>query len=406
MSTSTTRLIDLVGKDYYLLALVGRMPFAMTVVGVFTLVVLVTDSFSDAGLTSASVGIGTAIAGPFLGVAADKYGQKIVLLACTAVHTLALVGLTVLTYTYAHLPVLMASAFIIGASAPQLAAMSRARLLNAINSALPLERRSQTLNRTMSVESVADELVFVFGPVAVGVLAAQIGPWSPLIAAAALTAVFVSGFALHKTARFAVKPAGEEHAQKPALAEVFSGKIMVLAAAMFTVGMFFGGMFTSLTSFMDELGLAESSGIIYAAMGAGSAVFALAVVLFPARFTQSARWLVFAGISVLSAVFLPYVTTLPAITVVLVGLGVGLGPCLVTIFSLGSARAPHGRSATVMTILSSAIVIGQSTFTAITGVIVDAQGTSAALLVPLAATIMLLLVGFINHYVFRRHTGN
>src|SRR5699024_10744588 len=121
-------LLQIVGLNYFPIAFIGRLPFAMTVVGVLTLIVSVTGSIGDAGLTSATVGLGTAIAGPFIGMAADRYGQRLVLLTCTLIHAGALIGLTVLTYQGAPLALLLAGAFLIGASAPQLAAMSRARL--------------------------------------------------------------------------------------------------------------------------------------------------------------------------------------------------------------------------------------------------------------------------------------
>ncbi|WP_334169563.1 hypothetical protein [Timonella senegalensis] len=69
---SSPRLLSHLGSTYYPLAMMGRLPFAMTVVGVLTLVVTVTGSFTDAGATSAVVGIGTAVAGPFLGMAAAR----------------------------------------------------------------------------------------------------------------------------------------------------------------------------------------------------------------------------------------------------------------------------------------------------------------------------------------------
>lgn len=391
---SSPRLLSHLGSTYYPLAMMGRLPFAMTVVGVLTLVVTVTGSFTDAGATSAVVGIGTAVAGPFLGMAADRFGQRMVLLASTLVHSLTLVALTVLTYQHRPVGVLMAAAFVIGASAPQLAAMSRARLLSIINLKLPSHVRSRTLNRTMSVESMADELVFVFGPVAVGVLSVQIAPWAPLVVAAALTLVCVGGFALHPTA--SVVRRAEHSAPTGSLRDVLSAKILVLAAGMLSIGTFFGSMLTSLTSFMDDRGAGDSAGVVYGALGIGSAIFAIAVVLFPASFTLAARWIVFALVSLVSVVFLPTIHSVPAMVAVLVVLGIGLGPTLVTIFSLGSARAPVGRSATVMTILSSAVVVGQSLLTAVTGRVVDAFGTSVSMWFPIGSVVLMVLFGLWN----------
>lgn len=389
-------LLDYVGLSYYIFALLGRLPFAMTVVGVFTLVVSVTDSYSNAGLTSATVGIGTAIFGPILGGAADRFGQKPVLLMSMIVHALSLVGLTVLTYQHAHIAVLVACAFVIGASAPQLAAMSRARLMVIISEKLPESIRMQTLSKSMSVESMADELVFVFGPVAVGLLAPAIGPWAPIVIAAVITLVCVSGFALHHTSRVATASAQHDMPVQDPLSHVVKPKVLVLVGAMFATGWFFGSMFTGLTSFMDDRGMAESTGVVYAAMGIGSAVFALSVVLFPASFSLRARLVVFSSIALAGGVLVPFASSVSAMSLVLVLIGIGLGPVLVTIFSLGSERSPVGRGATVMTMLSSSVVVGQSLSTALMGRIVDAHGTDPVLIVPAIALVLLVAMSLWN----------
>ncbi|XBH22572.1 MFS transporter [Jonesiaceae bacterium BS-20] len=393
-------LLQIVGLNYFPIAFIGRLPFAMTVVGVLTLIVSVTGSIGDAGLTSATVGLGTAIAGPFIGMAADRYGQRLVLLTCSLIHASALIGLTVLTYQGAPLALLLAGAFLIGASAPQLAAMSRARLLGVINTLVSPVRRSKTLNNTMSIESVADELVFVFGPVAVGLLAVQFGAGAPLGIAAALTLIFVGSFALHPTGRL-VRSTAAQSGQKPPLKEFLGAKYLVLIFSMLAIGSFFGAMLTSLTAFMDDVGKPESAGVLYGALGIGSAVLALSMTLMPQRFALPARMVTFAAVMFGAAVFLPSVATETSMTVVLVVLGIGIGPVLVTLFSLASIHAPAGRTATLMTILSSSIVVGQAAFSAITGQVVEVFGTRVALQLPVWAVGALLLAAVVNLLVLK-----
>lgn len=390
-------LLGYVGKWYYPLAMLGRLPFAMTVVGVFTLIVSVTGSYSNAGITSATVGIGTAIFGPVLGAAADRFGQRVVLLSSMFVHAGALIGLTVLTYNHAHVGVLVACAFLIGASAPQLAAMSRARLMTIIATKIPENDQLRTTNRAMSIESVADELVFVFGPVAVGLLAPFVGPWAPIVAAAVVTVICVLGFALHHTAAVTVRGAnGSQHDAQAPLRDVFRSPVIVLALGMFFVGCFFGSTFTGLTSFMDDRGLGDSTGLVYAAMGLGSAALALSVVLFPAKFTLAARFFWFSLVTLAGALMLPFVTEIWHMVVVLIVMGIGLGPVLVTLFSLGSQRSPVGRAATVMTLMSSAVVVGQSLSTAAMGRLVDGFGTTPVLYVPALAAVAFVVMSLWN----------
>ncbi len=72
-SRQPSSLLGAVGPVFYPLALLGRLPFAMTVVGVLTLVFAVTGSLSDAGATSAMVGVGTALVGPVWRIGADRF---------------------------------------------------------------------------------------------------------------------------------------------------------------------------------------------------------------------------------------------------------------------------------------------------------------------------------------------
>ena len=66
-------LLRIAGFPYFLIAFIARLPFAMMVVGVLTVVVSARGSLSLGGLTSAAVGLGTACFGPLLGAAADRF---------------------------------------------------------------------------------------------------------------------------------------------------------------------------------------------------------------------------------------------------------------------------------------------------------------------------------------------
>src|SRR5690606_363328 len=114
----------------------------------------------------------------------------------------------------------------------------------------------------------------------------------------------------------------------------------------------------------------------------GSAVLSLAVAWLPARFTMPARWNVFAGILLVGTLLVATASSTTQMIVALALLGVGIGPTLVTQYSFGAARSPLGRSATVMTMLGSAVVVGQAAASALTGAVADGVGTGVALLLP------------------------
>ena len=388
-------LIHHTGWAYYPVAFVARLPFAMMVVGVLTLVASATGSVALAGLTSAAVGIGVVTAGPVIGDLVDRRGQRAVLLPVGIANgvLLALFPLVVLSGMPA--PFILVAGALIGLSAPQAAALSRTRLVAITRHRMSDDRHERTLSRVMSYESAADETAFVIGPVLVGVLAALIAPWAPIAVAAVLSFAFVSAFAVHPSARLADADARQRPERAP-LRAVLSRPVLVLVAATFGVGLFFGATLTSLTAFAQAGGQEELAGLLYGLMGVGSAALALAVMILPARFALRWRWLVFGVVLVLAAGGYAVASDVSAVTVMLCLMGLGVGPTLVTLFSLAGERSPEGRSATTMTLLGSALTLAQATASAVTGALAEATSPQTAMVLPVIAAALVLALGVAN----------
>lgn len=399
-------LIDHTGWIYWPIAFIARLPFAMMTVGVLMLVVAVTGSVGLGGLTSAAVGIGVVVAGPLIGDLVDRHGQRRVLVPVGLANGLLLAAFPLIVLSDVPEGVLLAAALAIGLTAPQAAAMSRSRLLTIVSARLAPGRRAQTTSRIMAYESAADETAFVIGPFLVGILAALIAPWAPIAIAAVLSLAFVTAFALHPTARVVVVDGDADGAdaspQRAPLREVFSAKVLVLVAATFAVGMFFGSTLTSLTAFAQAHGDEAQAGLLYGLMGIGSAVLALGVVLLPARFALARRWIVFSLVVTMAAVGYSTADSLAAIIVWLLLMGLGVGPTLVTLFSLAGQRAPLGRAATTMTLLGSALTLAQALSSAVTGWLAEEVSLHVAMIVPAVAGVLVLTFGVVNAVAERR----
>ncbi len=390
---SMTALVRAVGVWYFAIALIARLPYAMIVVGVLTMVVDARGSLAVGGLTSAMVGLGTIATGPLIGAAADRYGQRPVLLLATVVQASVLVALVAVAYGDSPDGLLLAVSALAGATAPQVSPMSRARMVAAVGR-LRVTDRDRVQESVMGYESAVDEVVFVFGPVLVGVIAIAGDPAAPVLAAAALTVVFVAGFALHPTARTAAY-AESRQAREPVRA-VFRPGILLAAAGTLATGLFFGAMLTSLTAFAEEGGFPEQTGILYGIMGIGSAILALSVGLFPRRFTLPWRWIGFTVLLVIGALLAAGATGALSMGWALALAGCGIGPTLATLYALAAARAPLGREATVMTILGSGVVVGQAFGSMLVGLLAETAGASAALWTPVLAAVLLLVAGVAN----------
>ncbi|WP_413600223.1 MFS transporter [Curtobacterium sp. Curtsp57] len=398
--SSDASLIAHAGRSYFPIAFIARLPFAMMVVGVLTLVVASRDSVALGGINSAFVGLGSAVFGPLVGAAADRLGQRKVLVPVGLANGVLLGVLPFVVQSAAPDLAVLAMSFLIGATAPQVAPMSRTRLVAIIRQRMSGDRRERVLSGTMAYESAADETVFIIGPFLVGLLASAIAPWVAVAGASVLTFVFVTAFALHPTGKLATG----QHAvvaQAPAR-ELLRPRLVVVVAGILGIGFFFGSTLTSLTAFMEVHGESSQAGLLYGLMGIGSAGLALGSAAFPKAFGIGWRWLVFGVVLLGGAVAFASADSVLAVGIVLAIMGVGIGPTLVAQYSLGSDRSPVGRSATTMTILGSAVIVGQSLTSAVVGEVAERSGTETAMLFPALSAALVVLAAVVNLILSRR----
>jgi len=389
---SRNALIQYAGLSYFPLAFVARLPFAMMTVGVLTLVVAERGSVTLGGLNSAAAGIGTALAGPLLGAAADRLGQRRVLVPIGLVNAALLGAFVLVVSSDAPDLAVLAMSVLIGASAPQIAPMSRTRLVAIIKRRIRPADRERVLSSTMAYESAADETVFIVGPFLVGILATAIAPWLAIAGAAVLTLVFVTRFALHPTGRLDPGTQDTDQPQAPAR-ELAQSQLLTVVAGALGIGFFFGATLTSLTGFLADDGNGDRAGLLYGVLGIGSAVLALGSAAFPARFSLRARWLVFGSLMLAAAVAYAGARSELTIVIALAVLGCGIGPALVSQYSLAARFSPAGRSATTMTMLGSAVVVGQAVSSAVTGAVVDHLGSGTAMAIPALAAAFVVAAG-------------
>ncbi|HEV7742295.1 MAG TPA: MFS transporter [Pseudolysinimonas sp.] len=381
----------------------------MMIVGVLTLVATARDSVGEAGLVAATAGLGTAACGPGIGALADRLGQRRVLLAASALSVLASAALLFAVAAQVPLPVLFGIAIVLGGSTPQVAPFSRSRLVAFASVVRDADRRRRAVSYVMSYESIADEASFVLGPVLVGLLSALVNPAAPLVLSMLLTGTVVVAFALRADRRLPHAPAasaGKRTAARPLSlpAVLLAPGIPLLIAAMFLVGGVFGSTLTALTAFMRERGAVEQAGVVYGAMSIGAIAFALIVAVLPARFVLAARWPVFAVLGLAGCAALALGGDLVAVVPALALAGCGVGAVLVTLFSLGAAAAPHGRSTTVLTALQSTLVVGQAVVTALGGTLSERAGSGAGFAVAVGLAGGLAVLGLIALGRFRRRS--
>lgn len=373
--TPVTRISDLrrvTGLWFFVVAFAARLPFAMNIVGLLTLVTVARGSIAEAGLVSAAFGIATGVGGPLVGAIADRRGQRGVMIAVTIAHAALLVGIVLSVYGDVPFWAIFVQTLLAGATIPPIAAFARARWIALLED--DSRRGGRGVSTALGYESMVEEITFVGGPVLVGVLATLISPAAPLLIAAGVLLVFGVAFAVHPTVRVVHPGAHHTDAVLAPRRALVSLAVLLPVAGMLFVGSFFGSTLASLTAVMDAEGFGESSGLIYGVMGATSAVAAITVGKLPSSFSLRARWVIGAAVMFAAGLVLWASPTLPTIIIVFVIVGVAVGATLVTIFTIGAQVAPTGRLATTMAMFSSAITIGQGVTVATVGAVAEASG--------------------------------
>ncbi|MDJ0316339.1 MULTISPECIES: MFS transporter [Arthrobacter] len=405
----------LAGKSYIPLGLFARVPLAMLTIGVLTMVTHVSDSYAIGGFAAGCIGLGAAAGAPVVGYLADRLGQRGVLLVAAVVNFILVTAVVVLAYlllpdsgaqlTDGATVVVLLTALAAGGTSPQVGPLSRVRWM-ALSKKLPASQRGPMVDTALSLEGTADEVTFVLGPALVGLLASLVAPWLPLVLAAVMTVSLVTLFALHPTADYvSARPAASSTVGNAGYVSEERPNWFLVAvpvAAMLCMGTFFGSSQTALAAFTGVYGSVDQAGLMYAIMGASSALTALSVAYWPVKFSYAWRWVLASGFMAGGTVFFLAPESLGQMAWVLLLVGLPVGPTMVTIFSVGSVVAPPQWMGTVMTALASGIVAGTALGSALSGSLAQSVGYDAAFLVPIAAASTLFVLGIVASVVLRK----
>jgi MFS family permease len=388
-------LLRIVGPAYIVVAFLGRIPLAMSQLGVLVLVSTSTGRYGLGGAAAGVLAVANAIGSPLAGALADRIGQRPVVLVQSLVGAVGLAGIVLVTHQDAPTPVIFAAAAIAGFAMPQVGPLARVRWR-------PITRdegdQRRLVDAAFSYEGAADEASFVLGPATIGVLALLAEPAGALLAAAVLLAIFGSWFAIHPTSALVARSSTPGGAGSGALWTVV---FAVLVFAQFCIGMVFGSVQTGSTVLATAEGHAGLAGLIHATLGIGSVIAGLAITALPERILYATRMLVAAlGLLVLSSPLL-LVDTVPSLVGVIALLGFAVAPYMISNFALAGILVPLHRVGTAMTLLAGATGVGYAVGASIAGHLADDHGHTAAFAVTVSAAGLAVLLALTGNKALR-----
>ena len=278
-------------------ALLGRLSYGMVSLSLVLAVKEATNSYAVAGTVMALFGLTSVFLSPARAGLIDRYGPRRALLPMATTYALLLTGLAFTASWSGSSGVLLGVlAMSAGASTPPLGPVMRA-----LWSDLVPDKR--LLQRAYSLDSVAEELLFVTGPLLVGLLVRVTVPSVGLAVSAAL--VLTGSLALtsspavrregdqKKVSAAPAPPQGLVHAVKPASlrrrplqGRPGLGQAIAVSAG---VGMCLGAFDLLVIAFADERHDPEAVAWVLAALSAGSAIGGLIYGAVPWRASARLR---------------------------------------------------------------------------------------------------------------------
>ncbi|WUI03211.1 MFS transporter [Spirillospora sp. NBC_00431] len=343
----------------FTLAMLGRLSYGTVFLSLLLALTASTGSYTAAGVLLAVLGLTGAALSPVRAALIDRHGARRVLPPMTVTYAALLTVLAALTWRPgAPVPVLAVLCVVTGACQPPIGVVMRTLWRGILQDAAQLRR-------AFSLDTVAEELVFVTGPLLAGVLAAVVSPSLGVAVSAALVTVGVLGVA----ASPAVPAPAPAHRGGGRRVRAFPP---VPAIAVAATGFALGSTGLLAVAFTEHHHQPAAVAWVEAALAAGSTLGGLAYGALSRTAPGRGRLAVLVcpvGLCLAAAGLAPSTAVL-AVSAFAVGLFVG--PTFTTAFLITDASTPAAARTRAVAWVSTSVNLGISAGSAATGVFLDA----------------------------------
>jgi Major Facilitator Superfamily len=367
--------------------LVARLPISMVSLGIVLLVSTQTGSYGLAGSVAAVFVLANALLAIVHGRMVDNYGQPRVLPPVISIFGL---GLALLTFGVLEAwPTwsIYLTAAVTGAALPQVGACVRARWSYVLQD-------PTTVQTAYAVEGVADEVVFIAGPVLVTVLATTVHP------AAGLATALVAGVGgtLAFAALRSTAPPAHRHGEAGEIRPPMPWRVVgVVAVVYFALGALFGAAEVATVAFAEEQDATRYAGVLLGLWSLGSLLSGVAVgaITWRSGPVNRVRWGTI-GL-VVTLVPISFIDSVAMMAGFLFIAGLAISPTLIGSMSLIEAAVPEQRLSEGLAVVQTGISAGLAPGAAIAGIVIDTYGASPAYYVPLVAAVVAVMAAWLTN---------
>lgn len=417
-------------KAFSASAALARLPISMMGLGIVLALNHIYDNWTTAGAMSAAYVLSAAVVTPVYARLFDRFGQRKVGRVALALQVVCMFSFALGAYLRIALPALFVLAVLTGVTQFAFGALVRTRWAWVLRS----QKDDAMLNAAYAFESAIDETVFVIGPILAAFLATSVHPVSQLVFPAFCSLIGGTAFFMQKQTQPSVitveSPGSRSDRSSSSVVDAVgnvregasSRRINALfrvrtrsalayrgVALLFLIFIAFNMSFAcfdvSVTAITKSMGLEKIVGVQLALFAVGSLFGAL---IFGSVRLRGSHW---SHLSVLLSVLTMWYVgfRLAADNLVVLGvLEVCAGFVVAPIFATGNLLVkdivPESSLTEGLSWLNTGSSLGVSLGSTVTGVVLDAFGTHAGMLLPFLTTACAVPLAFAGWMSARRRS--
>jgi MFS family permease len=336
---------------------IGRLPSAMAAIAIPLVLRAAGADYAFVGTVAGTYALSSAIGSPVIGRIVDRVGQPRVLVPT---GLLSAVGFALIALAPGDRVTVVIGAVVAGAATPPLEPCLRVLWPDVV--------RREELDNAYAIDSAAQELIFIAGPLLVAAGTALVAPSAALWVQILLTLVGVAGFATALPSR---RWRPETHAPRHWLGPLRHPGLAIVLIAPAGIGYAIGTLNLLAVGYTERTPIPGGAPMLLALNATGALVGAVAYGAVRWSIQPRTRILLFAGGLFVSYSLLATVPGPPLMMVLVALTGLFLAPLLTASFGLIAELAPRGTTTEAFAWLVTLFTAGASVGAAAVGSILD-----------------------------------